>query len=74
MTIGFGLVMAKRKSKNIGKNIGNQFGNTRAPDDRAETTLAARFERGSIEIEFFAREADLYRVGPVESFEDLETD
>ncbi len=74
MTIGFGLVMAKRKSKNIGKKIGKQIGKIRAPDERTETTLAARFEWDSIEIEFFAREADLYRVAPLESFEDLETD
>jgi len=33
-----------------------------------------RFEWDSIDVEFFSREADLYRVNPVETFDDLDSD
>jgi hypothetical protein len=31
-------------------------------------------EWSSVEVEFFAREAELYRVSPIDSFDDLEND
>jgi hypothetical protein len=41
---------------------------------RSDAAPAKHFEWESVELEFFAREADLYRANPVENFEDLDGD
>lgn len=61
-----GLNMAKKKSKKLGK--------LRAHEQPNETQAAVRSDWDSVEVEFFAREAELYRTGPVETFDDLEND
>lgn len=61
-----GLDMAKKKSKKLGK--------IRAHEQANETPAVVRPDWDSVEAEFFVREAELYRTGPVETFDDLEND
>jgi hypothetical protein len=58
--------MAKKK---VGKRVSGPLGG-----QANDAPKVARPEWESIEVEFFAREADLYRVSPVETFDDLDGD
>jgi hypothetical protein len=58
--------MAKKKSKTYRRRL------REANRQLAESPPAPRTEWESVEMEFFAREAELYRTHPVETFEDLE--
>jgi hypothetical protein len=63
-----GLTMAKKKSRAERRR---QRAAHRAVADAPPVT---RPDWESVEVEFFAREAELYRTIPVETFEDLDKD